>query len=112
MSYFKNKVIWITGATSGIGEALAKQVAVYKPKLILSARRETLLKEVAQACTEKGAECMIVPLDLNEYEQISEATQAIYKKFLHIDILINNAGISQRSYAKDTALEVDRKIME
>ena len=48
MSYFKNKVIWITGATSGIGKALAKQVAVHQPTLILSARRKTLLEEVAQ----------------------------------------------------------------
>lgn len=112
MSYFNNKVIWITGATSGIGEALAKQLAVYQPKLILSARRETLLKEVAQVCTKKGAECLVVPIDLNEHEQLAKAAQVIYKKYAHIDILINNAGISQRSYAKDTALEVDRKIME
>jgi len=78
----------------------------WRTKLILSARRETLLKEVAQVCTENGAECMIVPLDLNKQEQIAKATQTIYKKYAHIDILINNAGISQRSYAKDVMQKI------
>jgi len=112
MSYFKNKVIWITGATSGIGEALAKQVATYQPKLILSARREKLLQEVARDCAEKGAECVVLPLDVSQPEQILTAAKTIETQFPQIDILINNAGISQRSYTKDTHLEVDRKIME
>ncbi len=112
MSYFKQKVIWITGATSGIGEALAKELANYKPVLILSARRTIILQEVAEECTKKGADCLVVPLDVSDASQITEAANTIYEQHPHIDILINNAGISQRSYAKDTALEVDRKIME
>jgi len=112
MSYFKNKVIWITGATSGIGEALAKQLAVYKPKLILSARRIELLQAVDKVCSEKGAECLAAQLDVTNHQQILSIYKSIKNKFGQIDILINNAGISQRSFTKDTLLEVDRKIME
>jgi len=112
VGYFKDKVIWITGATSGIGEALAKQLAGYQPKLILSARRKPLLQKVAQVCIEKGAECLVLPLDVSQSTEITQAAETVNKHFSYIDILINNAGISQRSYAKDTLLEVDRKIME
>jgi len=109
----KGKVIWITGASSGIGEALSYELAQRGAKLILSARRKEELERVKGRCAEHlQSNIKILPLDLAESSTLNLGTQAAIQLFGHIDILINNAGISQRSLAKDTAVEVDRKIME
>lgn len=112
MSYFRNKIIWITGATSGIGKALAVAIAPAHATLILSARRESVLQEVAEECTLLGSECHVLPLDITDSDGITKAIAEINKKFSSVDILINNAGISQRGYVKDTIMDVDRRIME
>jgi dehydrogenase/reductase SDR family protein 7B len=107
---FNNKVVWITGASSGIGEALAFAFAQQGARLVLSARRKEELERVAKICGEE--KCMIVPLDLSDTAAVSELTAKVIDKFGRIDILVNNGGISQRALAKDTPLEIDRKIME
>lgn len=110
MDTLKNKVIWLTGATSGIGEGLAYALAEQGAKLILSARRKEELQRVAEKC--KGVEVFVLPLDLANQSNFQEKTEEVINKFGHIDILINNGGISQRSLAKETKVEVDRSIME
>jgi short-subunit dehydrogenase len=109
---FKDKSIWITGASSGIGKALAIEWAKYKTKLILSDRDIDKLSEVKINCEEKGAECLAIPFDLTDPEAIIQAAKKVKESFSTIDILVNNGGISQRSLAIETPVSVDRKIME
>lgn len=110
--YFNNKRIWITGASSGIGEALANAFAEHGAHLILSARNEQELNRVAAGCAEAGAGSVIVqPLDLSQHDTIPGIAENILKRVGKIDILVNNGGVSQRALARDTSLEVDKKIM-
>lgn len=110
MSRLANKVVWITGASSGIGEAVAIALARKGCRLILSARREDELQRVKTLCA--PAEAMIVPMDLTQPESLDEATRQAIAAFGHIDALINNGGISQRSYVHETGMDVYRRIME
>jgi len=110
--FFKNKVVWITGASSGIGEALTYEFAKQGAKLIISSNREEELKHVAEMCYQIGAECYIQFLDITEIDKMASITEQLIQKFEKIDVLVNNAGISQRSYVIETPLEIDRRIME
>lgn len=112
MSLFRNKVVWITGASSGIGEALVYAFANEGAKLVLSARREDELQRVKKNCGLKDENILILPLDLSDTKEIDTLTQKAITHFERIDILVNNGGISQRSLTKETPLEIDRKIME
>lgn len=113
MPHLQNKVIWITGASSGIGEALTYELAKHNCKLILSARRKEELERVKGNCQkESQVNIRILPLDLTLTSTLQLSTEAAIQIFGHIDILINNGGISQRSLIKDTTVDVDRKIME
>jgi dehydrogenase/reductase SDR family member 7B len=108
---FSGKVVWITGASSGIGEALAYEFARRGAILVLSARREPLLEQVRSRC-ERADEHMILPVDLAATETLAAATEAVLERFGHIDVLVNNGGISQRGTVAETELDVDRRIME
>lgn len=112
MSYFTNKVVWITGASSGIGEALAITFAKHNAKLILSARREDELNRVKTATGLADSNVFILPLDVANLHAIEEAAQKAKAHFGQIDVLINNAGISHWSKIKDTSVEVIRKILD
>ncbi|MCW3083370.1 MAG: Short-chain dehydrogenase [Bacteroidetes bacterium] len=112
MTAFKNKVVWITGATSGIGEALASAFAKEGAKLVISARRTAELQRVKNALKIADENVLILPLDLSDTSNVNALTQQVISTFGRIDILINNGGISQRSLTKETPLEIDRKIME
>jgi len=112
MSTYQGKIVWITGASSGIGEALAKAFAKEGAKLILSSRQENELQRVKKACGLNDENCLILPLDLADTKNISGLTDIVLKKFARIDVLINNGGVSQRSLTKDTPIEIDRKLME
>ena len=112
MSFLKNKRIWITGASSGIGEALAYACAQQEAHLILSSRNEQELNRVAAAAAKSGAASVLVQvLDLAAQASIPNIVATVLGKVGKIDVLINNGGISQRSLAKDTSLEVDQRIM-
>jgi len=108
----QGKVVWITGASSGIGEALAHEYANRGAKVILSSRNEQKLAQVAAGIKAKGIEAFVAPIDLENSESIKSCASKVLQQFHKIDILVNNGGISQRSYAVDTPIEVDRKIME
>lgn len=112
MKSFKNKVVWITGASSGIGEALVRTLAAENAVIILSSRREEELRRVQAAAKLSDDKCMILPLDLSDTSSASELAASIISRFGRIDILVNNGGISQRSLTKDTPVEIDRRVME
>jgi dehydrogenase/reductase SDR family member 7B len=106
---FQDKIVWITGASSGIGEALAYQFANEGAKLIISARREEELQRVKQNIS---SECFVISIDITDNALIANAVNTAIQYYGKIDILVNNAGISQRALAIDTQEVVDRKIME
>ena len=106
-----NKTIWITGASSGIGEASAYQFAKEKTNLIITATREDKLKDVQQKCISLGAQCQVLPYDLSDLENIDELTDKAISAFGNIDIVFLNAGISQRSKTLETSFAVYEKIM-
>jgi len=111
--YFDDKVIWITGASSGIGEALVKELAESTTaKIILSSRKEEQLYHVAGKVNLAAERYAIIPLDLMNYKEMPDIAAQALKKFGKIDILINNAGLSQRSLALETDIEVDKHLME
>jgi len=109
---FQHKTIWITGASSGIGEALAIEWSKYKPNIILSGRNIDKMEHVKGECEKNGAKCIIVQLDLTNQESITDAADKVISTFDKIDILVNNGGISQRSIATETPIEVDRTVLE
>lgn len=113
MSKIKGKVVWITGASSGIGEALAYEMATNGAKLILSARRKEELERVKGNCTAAAQpDVRTLALDLSRPEMLKLSTEAALQVFGHVDILVHCGGISQRSLAKETSVDVDRRLME
>jgi dehydrogenase/reductase SDR family protein 7B len=109
--YFSNKIIWITGASSGIGKALAIALSKQQCKLILSSRNIASLELVKVAC-EHPQEITIIALDLENFASLELKAQAALKAFGKIDILIHNGGVSQRSLVIDTHIDVDKRIMD
>jgi len=109
---FSGKVVWITGASSGIGEALVKAFAAQGAKVVLSARREQELIRVKKEAGLTDENCLILPLDLYHTEGIAQSTEKVKQKFGTIDILICNAGISNRFTVNESTMEVNRQIME
>ena len=111
MNGLKQKIIWITGASSGIGEALALQLAKNENKLILSGRNKEALQRVCEKCniTAKAEILVFDMVDIENHHQIAKNAWNIFGK---IDLLINNAGVSQRSPAMETSSDVERKLME
>lgn len=109
---FKDKVVWITGASSGIGEALAYSFAKKGAKLILSGRNEAALIEVKNNCLLFSEDCQVLSFDMLNIAYFPQYVQTAKNFYGRIDYLCNNAGISQRSLISDTPLEIDRKVME
>jgi dehydrogenase/reductase SDR family member 7B len=109
--HFKNKVVWITGASSGIGEALAYSFAKQGAKLILSSRRRDELERVKNSCINPDM-VSVLPIDLFHVASLEAKVKDAVEIYGKIDVLVNNGGISQRSISMETPLEVDRKIME
>ena len=107
----KIKVVWITGASSGIGAELAGQYSNLGVKLILSSRRAEVLGQVKSNCC-NPENIKILPFDLIDFKSVSELVKLAYELFGTIDILINNAGISQRSLIIDTDFEVYKRLIE
>jgi dehydrogenase/reductase SDR family protein 7B len=110
MEYSK-AVVWITGASSGIGEALAYAYSRKGANLVLSSRNEQKLREVQSRC-ERPGDHLVAPFDLQKASSAQDICRNVLSRTGRVDILINNGGISQRSLAADTSMEVVRGIME
>jgi short-subunit dehydrogenase len=110
MRQFQNKVVWITGASSGKGEAVAKAFNAAGAEVIISSRRVEELERVKASCANSD-KVHIFPLDLTKGDSIREVSKVVLSKF-DIDLLFNNGGISQRSLTAETSIENDRKIFE
>lgn len=108
--FFKDKVVWITGASSGIGESLAYAFARQGAQLVLSARRAEELQRVKAACNVADEKVLILPLDVSDTESIPQHAKQVYDRFGRVDILVNNAGLSHWTKVKDLSLEVVHKI--
>ena len=105
------KIVWITGASSGIGAELAKIYSHRGIKLILSSRNVRALERVKSKCY-YPENIKILPVDLNDFYAAPALVKKAYNIFGRIDILINNAGVSQRSLIVDTQFDVLKKLIE
>lgn len=108
---YSDKVVWITGASSGIGEHLAYAYAELGAKLILTSRNVKELERVRQNCRESG-DILVLPADVTNFESLPDKVDRVINHFGYLNILINNAGLGQRSAVRDTKFEVDQEIME
>jgi len=108
----KKKTIWITGASSGIGEALALQWASPETYLILSGRDQLQLETVGSRCKLAGAGILILPFDLTDEQAIVQSVDKVTSIVEKIDILVNNGGIGQRSLIEQTPNVVAHRIMD
>ena len=111
MPRIDGKTVWITGASSGIGEALTYALDAKGCKLIISSRRKEELKRVKSHCKNQES-VKILPLDLADYDAMEGKVAHALSEFECIDILINNAGLSQRSLIVDTPVSIDKKLID
>jgi dehydrogenase/reductase SDR family member 7 len=112
---FAQQVVWITGASSGIGEALVRAFAAAGATVVLSARNVPELRRVRNECIAAGADedaLLLLPLDVLDYDALPKAVRAVQDAYGRIDMLINNAGTSQRSFCLETELQVYRTLFE
>ncbi|TVR87219.1 MAG: SDR family oxidoreductase [Saprospirales bacterium] len=105
------KVMWITGASSGIGEALARWYNNRGWRLVLTARRKDALEDVVNGL-EHPENTIILPMDVSEFERFPESVDTVLKHFGRIDCCILNAGISHRSFIRETRFEVFKKLVD
>jgi short-subunit dehydrogenase len=107
---FSGKVVWITGASSGIGAELARQLSARGALLILTARNEPAMLALAAGFV--NGSCHVLPADLTETRSLEALTEEAVSVFGRIDAVIHGAGVSQRSLAESTGMEVYRQLME
>jgi len=111
MSRFDNRIVWITGASSGIGEALAIAWSREGATLVLSARNAAELERVRGLCASPERH-LVRPLDLVDTAAIERTAAEVLREVKHVDVLVHSGGVSQRSLAADTDLATDRRIMD
>lgn len=109
---FKEKVVWITGASSGIGEALAIDLARQGARLVLSARREEELRRVAGMTGLAPDNLFILPLDMATSDDFGRYVTAVTARFGRIDYVFQNAGITQRGLVSETSLPVFQQLFD
>ncbi|CAM9191904.1 unnamed protein product, partial [Ectocarpus fasciculatus] len=108
---FNGKVVWITGASSGIGASLARDLSRNGAQVVISARRADALQEVALSCTGQ-LKPFVLPLDVTDHEAQQAALDTIISKFGRLDTLVLNAGRSQRAVAADTSFEDTKSLFD
>lgn len=109
--YFKGKTVWLTGASSGIGKSLAFELAKLGAVLVLTARNAEKLEELKQSLHNKHSH-IVLPCDLSQEKDIEGCWNHLLDKNILIDVLISNAGCSQRALATETNVETSRYLME
>lgn len=109
--HIKNKVFWITGASSGIGKSLAIALSNYDANLILSSRNIKALEDTKILC-KNPKKVKILPIDLEDYNDMNSKVEKGISLFNKVDVLVNNGGVSQRSLVKDTDVLVDKRLMD
>lgn len=113
MGAYTGKVVVITGASSGIGRALALGLAEQRPRLVLAARSQGALEEVARACQARGADALAVPTDVTSQEACRNLVHQAVERFKVLDALVNNAGVSMIARFDELAdLSVYENIMK
>ena len=112
MSSFSGKIIWITGASSGIGEAVALALAKHGAKLILSARRAAELQRVAAQTGLPPSDVLVLPMDMTDTESLPTHVETVWQRFGRIDYVFQNAGITQRGTVADSELSVYKRLMD
>ena len=108
---FQNKVVVITGASSGIGKAIAREFAERRAIVVLASRNESKLRALESEFISNGVRAMVFPTDVTDEEQCKSLIEGTVNTFGKIDILINNAGISMRANFLDVGLDVLKKLM-
>ena len=109
--YFKDKIVWITGASSGVGEAMVYAFNNEQAQLIISSHEPEELERVKNNCKFEPENIFVLPFNLSEHKKIPNLVKTVINKFKKVDILFNIGGISQRALAKDTIIDVDKRIM-
>ncbi len=109
--YYKDKIIWITGASSGVGEALVYAFNNEKAQLIISSHEPEELERVKNNCKYEPDKILVLPFNLMKHSKIPDLVKIVIEKFNKIDLLFNVGGVSQRALAKDTKIEIDKRIM-
>ena len=109
---YQDKTVWITGASSGIGAALARQFAEEGAKVIISSHEAEELEGVRKALEPVSKKVHSVVFNLGNPEEVQATAEKVLKAFGQVDVLMNNGGISTRSLAMETPLEIDRRVME
>ena len=112
LNKLKDKVVIITGASSGIGKACAIAFAESGAKVVLSARSIDLITEIEKDLLSKGLDVTALKTDVTQEDQCKQLIDFTIKKYHQIDILINNAGISMRAMFKDVELSVLKQLMD
>ncbi|MBC7795060.1 MAG: SDR family oxidoreductase [Clostridia bacterium] len=112
MTHLANNVVWVTGASSGIGEELAAQLSAEGAHIVLSARREAELQRVAKERCSRASSTLVVPLDMADAASLATAHAKVIAHYGHVDVLVNNAGVSQRARAIETPVSVIRTLMD
>ncbi len=112
MGRWNNQIVWVTGASSGIGKACAESWARRGATVVLSARKAETLDAVAAPLKDNGADVHVVTLDLSNSDSLQAAAQHVEEKIGPVNVMVHCGGISQRSKAIETALDVDRRVME
>lgn len=112
MSSVANKIVWITGASSGIGEALAYAFAKRNCKLVLTARRADELERVKKRCNLPEEQVLVLPMDIAEHALAETNARIVMERFGKIDVLVNNAGLSHWSKIKDMTFDVLQRIIQ
>lgn len=112
MSNTKDKVVIITGASSGIGEATAKELASKGAKLVLAARREDRLQQLQKEIEENGGKAIYKVTDVTSHEQMEELAEYALQEFGKIDVLVNNAGVMPHSFLFKKRVEDWNKMID
>ncbi|MCR4680531.1 MAG: SDR family oxidoreductase [Bacteroidales bacterium] len=113
MNQYTQKVVWITGTSSGMGKETAFRFAEAGARLILTALEPDLLEQVREECLRRGAtDVTNLPFDLSQTDQLTQLAEDAWNAYGRIDVFYNNAGISQRGTTVETDMAVIRKVMD